>query len=172
MFKVLVLICLGIFSYANSLNVVNGEVKAHTEVFGDSKINPSTKDVKGELTMNDSIESLKGKIYFKTLSLISDTKDRDAHMYELLNSTKYDQISFNLLNVIKSDSGYEISGVLTLNGVSKSISSKSTIINENALINLKGDFAIKLTDFGMKPPKLLFLTVRDQIDINYDINIK
>lgn len=172
MFKVLMFICLGVFSYASSLNVVRGEVKAHTEVFGDSEINPSTIDVRGDLSKEDSIESLKGKIYFKTLSLISEKKDRDSNMYELLNVDKYNNISFNIKSISQVEDKYQINGDLTLNGVTKNISSLSTIINDEDKLKLDGNFSILLSNFGMKPPKLLFLTVRDQIDISYDLVIK
>ena len=84
MFKLLIILSLALFASASSLVVQKGEIKAHTEVFGDSEINPTTKDVKADLTMENSIESIKGKIYFETLTLISDKKSRDEHMYELL----------------------------------------------------------------------------------------
>ena len=51
MFKLLVILSLGLFANANNLTVQNGEIKAHTEVFGDSEINPSTKNVKADLTI-------------------------------------------------------------------------------------------------------------------------
>lgn len=172
MFKVLVFICLGIFSYANNLSITNGSVTAHTEVFGDSEINPSTKDIKGELSIDNSIESIKGKIYFDTLSLISDKKDRDANMYELLEVNNFNTISFEISSISKNEDKYEIDGVLTLHGVTKNVSSIATITNDNGTIILNGDFSILLSNFGMKPPTLLFLTVRDQIDINYNIEIK
>lgn len=172
MFKVLVFICLGIFSYANNLSITNGSVTAHTEVFGDSEINPSTKDIKGELSIDNSIESLKGKIYFDTLSLISDKKDRDANMYELLEVNNFNTISFEISSISKNEDKYKIDGILTLHGVTKDVSSIATITNDNGAMILNGDFSILLSNFGMKPPTLLFLTVRDQIDINYNIEIK
>lgn len=172
MFKVLVLLCLGIFSYASSLSVASGSIKAHTEVFGDSEINPTTTNVKGELSKDDSITSLKGKIYFDTLSLISDKKDRDANMYELLNATKFKTVSFNIDSISQLNEGYLISGTVTLNGVSNKVSTTSRIVEENGALKLNGGFSIKLTEYGMKPPTMFFLTVRDQIDITYNLELK
>jgi len=37
--------------YANNLSVVTAEIKGHTEVFGDSEINPTTKEVKANLKL-------------------------------------------------------------------------------------------------------------------------
>jgi polyisoprenoid-binding protein YceI len=172
MFKVLVLICLGLFASASSLSVSNGSIQAHTEVFGDSEINPTTKEVKGELSIGDAITSLKGKIYFDTLSLISSKKDRDLNMYELLNATKYKTISFNINHVLQEEDKYLINGTLTLNGIENKISTTSMIIEENGALKLDGGFSILLSEYGMKPPTMFFLTVRDQIDITYNLELK
>lgn len=168
MFKIILVLAFSLFAWAN-VTVQSGEIKAHTEVFGDSSIDPETKNVKGDLTIDKSVESIKGKIYFETLSLISDKKDRDENMYELLKADKIKTISFDITSITKTKDGYLINGNLNLNGVSKSISVKSTISEDKNLATLKGAFSIKLTQFGLEPPTLLFLTVRDQIDITYNI---
>ena len=172
MFKVLVLICLGLFASASSLSVSNGSIKAHTEVFGDSEINPTTKEVKGELSIGDTITSLKGKIYFDTLSLISSKKDRDSNMYELLNAQKFKTVSFDISSVSQLNDSYLINGTLTLNGISNKVSTTAKIIEENGILKLIGGFSILLTDYGMEPPTMFFLTVRDQIDITYNLELK
>jgi polyisoprenoid-binding protein YceI len=172
MFKLLLVLSLVLFANASNLSVQNGEIIAHTEVFGDSQINPTTKDVKADLTMNDSIESIKGKIYFDTLSLISDEKTRDEHMYELLNVEKYKTISCDIRSITKVGDDYELKGVLTLNGISKNLKAKVSVTQINNLISLKGNFSFNLTDFSMEPPKMIFLTVRNQIDISYNINLE
>ena len=172
MFKLLVILSLGLFASANNLTIQNGEIKAHTEVFGDSQINPTTKNIKTELTIEDSIESIKGKIYFETLSLISEKKDRDANMYTLLNAEKFKTISFDIRSITKTSEAYEIKGALTLNGITKNIKAKINIFEQNNEIILNGNFAFNLTDFSMEAPQMLFLTVRNRIDISYNISIK
>ncbi|MDD3055136.1 MAG: YceI family protein [Aliarcobacter sp.] len=171
MFKLLVILSLALFANANNLTVQNGEIKAHTEVFGDSEINPTTKSVKADLTMENSIESIKGKIYFETLTLISDKKSRDEHMYELLQVEKFKTISFDIKSITKNESDYEIKGALTLNGVTKNIKAKIIINQQNNQISLNGGFSFNLTDFNLEPPKMMFLTVRNQIDITYNISL-
>ena len=172
MYKLLVMLILALGVSANTLNIQNGEIIAHTEVFGDSQINPTTKVVKADLTMNDSIESIKGKIYFDTISLISDKKTRDEHMYELLKAEKFKTISFDIKSITKTDVDYEIKGVLTLNGVSKNIKAKISINNQNNQMLLTGGFSFNLTDFSLEPPTMMFVTVRNQIDISYNITLE
>lgn len=172
MFKLLIVLSLVLFANASNLSVQNGEIIAHTEVFGDSQINPSTKDVKADLTMNDSIESIKGKIYFDTISLISDKKTRDEHMYELLQAEKFKTITFDIRSITKVDMDYEIKGVLTLNGVQRNIKAKISINKQNNQILLSGGFSFNLTDFSLEPPTMMFLTVRNQTDISYNITLE
>ena len=173
MFKKIVLLIILSFSlYANNLSVVTGEIKSHTEVFGDSEINPTTKEVKANLIVENSLESIKGQIFFDTLSLVSEKKDRDAHMYELLNEPKFKTISFDIKNIVKNGINYDINGVLVLNGVSKDITVKSNISEQNNQILFDGGFSFNLTDFNLEPPTMFFLTVRNQIDVTYKIDFK
>ena len=172
MFKLLIVLSLVLFANASNLSVQKGEIIAHTEVFGDSEINPTTKDVKADLTMNDTIESIKGKIYFDTISLISDKKTRDEHMYELLQAEKFKTITFDIKSIVKTDVDYEIKGVLTLNGVQKNIKAKISINKQNNQLLLTGGFSFNLTDFSLEPPTMMFLTVRNQTDISYNITLE
>ena len=171
MFKLLVILSLALFANANNLTVQNGEIKAHTNVFGDSEINPTTKNVKSDLTIENGIESIKGKIYFDSLTLISEKKDRDTNMYKLLNVEKFKTISFDIKSITKNETDYEIKGALTLNGVTKNIKAKIIINQQNNEILLNGGFSFNLTDFNLEPPTMLFLTVRNQIDISYNISL-
>ncbi len=93
-------------------------------------------------------------------------------MYKLLNVDKFETISFDIKNIIKNEINYDISGVLTLNGISKDIIVKSDISEEKSNILLNGKFSFNLTDFNLEPPSMLFLKVRDQIDITYKIYLK
>ena len=173
MFKKIALalmLCAG--ANAANLTVTKGEITAHTEVLGDNEINPNTKSVRSSLTIDDKIESIKGQIFFDTLTLVSTKKDRDDHMYKLLNVEKYKTVSFDITSIVRNGLNYDISGILTLSGVSKNITVRSNIIEENGHISLDGGFSFNLTDFKLEPPTMFFLTVRNQIDITYKIDLK
>ena len=172
MSKILIILCLSLAAIASNLNIKKGEIIAHTEVFGDSQINPSTKEINTFLTIQKEVESIRGKIYFDTITLISQKRDRDSNMYELLNFQKYKNISFDISNIVKNENGYYINGDLTLNGITKNITTNGEIINNKDAILLKGGFSFNLTDFNLEPPTMFFLTVRNQIDISYNIQLK
>ena len=74
-----------------------------------------------------------------------------------------------LKEVKKEADGYHILGVLTLNNQIKAIDTKAEISEQNNLVKLKGGFSIKMTEFGIEPPTLLFLSVRDEVAITYDL---
>ena len=93
-------------------------------------------------------------------------------MYTLLNAEKFKTISFDVKSITKTSEAYEIKGALTLNGITKNIKAKINIIEQNNKITLNGGFSFNLTDFSMEPPKMLFLTVRNQIDISYNISLE
>jgi polyisoprenoid-binding protein YceI len=172
MFKILVMLSLGLAAIASNLSIQKGEIVAHTEVFGDSQINPTTKEINTFLTMQKDMESIRGKIYFDTISLISQKRDRDSNMYELLNFEKYKTISFDITSIVKNETSYDINGVLTLNGISKNITTKSEINENKDIVLINGGFSFNLTDFNLEPPTMFFLTVRNQIDITYNIELK
>ncbi|MGB5866635.1 MAG: YceI family protein [Arcobacteraceae bacterium] len=170
--KLLLILSLSLFAVANTLTFEKGEISAHTEIFGDSNINPSTKTISSTLQIDTTLESIKGKIMIDPLSLKSDKNGRDEHMYELLNTKTHPSIFFEITNIEKTKKYYKINGTLTLNGVSKNIVSFADIQEYRKDISIKGLFSINLTQFGMKPPSMFFVTVRDKIDINYKLSYK
>ncbi len=169
MYKVIVLLFLSLFVNADNLEFSNGEIKAHTEIFGDKEINPATKNITSKLIMDDFIESIRGYISIKYISLNSTNKRRDANMYELINTNIYPEISYTIKMISKQKGNYKIDGYLKLNGVTKDLTSIANIYSKNNDITLDGNFSIKLTDFNIKPPSMFFINVRDQIDIVYNL---
>lgn len=170
MFKLIVMALLAFSLNASELAFQNGFIQAHTEVFGDSSIEPATQKVSSSLQMQESIESLNGIITINTLDLKSNKEDRDSNMYELLQATLHPTISFEIIKVVKNEQNYTLVGNLMLNGITKLISTDATITQREEEINIFGQFPITLTSFGMEPPSMFFLTVRNQIDITYNLH--
>ena len=52
--KLFLIIFLSIFAFANNLNFEQGEILAHTEVFGDREINPKTQNISSTLSIDES----------------------------------------------------------------------------------------------------------------------
>jgi polyisoprenoid-binding protein YceI len=155
---------------AQDLSFKEGFIQAHTAVLGDSDINPKSSQITAKLSYDDTPESLKGDIAMELLSLKSDNEKRDEHMYEALKAKVNKEARFHLQSVKKQDDGYHLVGTLSLNNVTKPIDAKAQIVDADHRLSLKGDFRLKMTDFNIEPPTLLFLSVRDEVDVNYDLS--
>jgi len=158
-------------AYAKELSFKEGFIQAQTEILGDSNIAPKSSHIMTKLTMDESVESLKGTISLELLNLKSENEKRDAHMYETLRVKEHPSTSFKLKEVKKESDGYHLLGVLTLNNQTKAIDTKADINDQEALLKLQGGFSIKMSDFGIEPPTLLFLSVRDEVAITYDLTL-
>jgi polyisoprenoid-binding protein YceI len=158
-------------AYAKELSFKEGSIGAQTEILGDSNINPKTSQIVAKLSMDDAIESLKGDISLELLNLKSDNDKRDEHMYEALHVKAAPITTFKLKEVSKEADGYHLIGVLTLNKQTKEINTKADITDQSDLLKLKGGFSIKMSEFGIEPPTLLFLSVRDEVAIAYDLTL-
>jgi len=155
---------------ASNLAVVSASVKAHTKVFGDSTIDPMTTSLTSRLSMKAGIESIRGTVDVSVRLLKSDNENRDEHMTEAIESNKYPLATYTFKEVKKEGSEYKISGVLNFHGVKKPLNITADISEKDGKVLFKDKGSFKMSAYGVKPPKLLLLTVRDQVDL--DINVK
>ncbi|MDD4855249.1 MAG: YceI family protein [Sulfuricurvum sp.] len=159
--------------YAGNLSFESGAIKAHTEVFGDATIDPTAKRATSHLVMEATPLTLKGTIEVSMSDLISDNKKRDEHMQEALESDSFPKAVFDVKEVVaKGGNNYTLKGTMNLHGVTKPLSFDGTIIEEGGKVHIKTVSTMKMTDFGIKPIKMVFLTVRDQVDLTVDISLK
>ena len=170
--KLLFLLVVPFALFAQNLSLIDGNIKAHTEVFGDSTIDPQTKKISVDLSIDDTIESLQGKVLINALDLVSDNSDRDEHMYEAIGVKEFATIVFEIKKVIKVQDQYMLGGELTLHGVTKLLSVPVTFEKNGVDITLDSKFSILMSEYGIEPPTLLFLTVRDQVDIDVNLQLK
>lgn len=159
--------------YAGNLTFESGLIKAHTEVFGDKTIDPFTRKAVSHLTIEDAPATLRGTIEIGMNTLVSDNRKRDEHMQETLESSVFPKAVFEVKEVIpKGEGNYTLKGIMNLHGVSKAMSFEGTIAEEENKVRIKAAASMKMTDFGIEPPKMMFLTVRDQVDLNVDIALR
>lgn len=159
--------------YAGNLSYESGTIKAHTEVFGDSSIDPVAKKATSHLSMESTPSTLKGSIDVSMGDLFSDNKKRDEHMQEALESSLFPKAVFEVKEVVaKGGDNYTLKGAMNLHGVSKAMSFEGTITEEGSKVHIKAASVMKMSDFGIKPIKLMFLTVRDQVNLSVDVVLK
>lgn len=159
--------------FGGNLNLENGAINAHTEVFGDSAIEPSVNTISADLNIDgDDVESIKGVISFKIINFASSNSSRDEHMQEMFEMKKYPDISFEISKVSKQDNDYILDGIMNVHGVKKSLQIPVSIEKHQDKVTIRSNFMVKVTDYGMEPPSLLFFTVEDQVDVNATLNLK
>ncbi|WP_310438720.1 YceI family protein [Sulfuricurvum sp.] len=166
-------ILLAASAFAGNLAFESGSIKAHTEVFGDSTIDPTAKKATSHLSMDTAPATLRGTIEVSMSDLVSDNKKRDTNMQETLESSTFPKAVFEVKEVVaKGGDNVILKGSMTLHGVTKPMSFEGTLSEEASKVRIKAKSTMKMSDFGITPPKMVFLTVRDQVDLNVDISLK
>lgn len=159
--------------YAGNLSFESGVIKAHTEVFGDSSIDPVFKKATSHLSMGDLTTSLRGSMDVSIADFMSDNSKRDTNMHETMESDKFPKASFEIKEVIaKGGDNVILKGTLSMHGVTKPLSFEGSVNEEGSKVRIKAKSSMKMSDFGITPPKMVFLTVRDQVDLNVDVVLK
>ena len=104
-------------------------------------------------------------------SLKSEHKAMDKNTYKALNTNKYATISFTVEAAsIKpsGNSGYVLTtkGKLTISGVTKEILlTANGVVNPDKSISYTGSYKLKMTDYNVEPPSIMFGAIKTGNDI-------
>lgn len=125
-------------------------------------------------------EDPSGQVKIPVQKLSSGEKGLDKNMEKAMEAKKYPDITFHLTNVTLADSAvsdtgwtaFRTTGDLTIHGTTKSITMtvQGKQINEKQL-RFKGKKPVKMSDFGVKPPVLMFGAIKTDDTIVVDFNI-
>ena len=155
--------------------------KSSLIVFGTSNVHDweiETENPKGSILLDVTgkfqIQNL--KIVVQAESLKSGKRGMDKNTYKALNTDKFKTIEFQLVNADEiTDVGngnvkVKSKGDLTISGVTKRISLDFTLNLLNNTVSLVGEKTIKMTDYGIEPPKALFGTIKtgDEVKIKFN----
>jgi polyisoprenoid-binding protein YceI len=100
------------------------------------------------------------------------------HMRNALKVTENPTITFNLTNydVTKNADGISgtINGTLDLGGVKKPVSLQATGAPEGGMLHVNGVYELRMTDYGLKPPSLMFgrIKVGETVKVGFDLLLK
>lgn len=100
------------------------------------------------------------------------------HMKKALKVRDFPTISFRLATYDLKHGTDGISGTLvgtlTLGGVKKSINIPATGTIENGALHVLGSYEMKMTDYDLTPPSLMFgrIKVRDNVTVKFDLLLK
>ena len=166
--KKLLVLLLSLPLLAGSLQLQSGSIKAHADMMMDSGINPLNNNLSAEINIQDeNIQTLSGQFWIDLNSFASDKKDRDEHMYEALESLKFKLATFTIVSMDKTEEKdiYTINGKLNFHGKEKKLKAKANVICKDGTMILNARSMINMPDFGVKMPCLMFICVRDRVDL-------
>ena len=104
-------------------------------------------------------------------------KKMDKLTYEALDAENFSEMTFSLKSAtVHNENGAQvadISGLLTVKGVTKAVSFNATNPNNDG-ITWVGSMDMKMTDFEVSPPTALLgtLKTRDEITVEYNIRFQ
>ena len=123
---------------------------------------------------NEQIETL--NVTVEVLSIKSGKNLMDKLTYKALKADDYPNITFVFKKgeIIKEDAAHvdiKLIGDLMIAGVTKSVAVKTKINKQGKPIVLKGTHMLKMTDFGIDPPKALLGTIKTGDEITIEFNL-
>lgn len=131
-----------------------------------------------ELVVNNledaNIETLNVKV--QVFSIKSGKSIMDKLTYKALKADEYPVITFIFKKgeIVKEDPSFidvKLMGDLSIAGVTKNISVITKINKLGETIILKGVHKLKMTDFGISPPKALLGTIKTGDEITIEFNL-
>jgi polyisoprenoid-binding protein YceI len=122
-------------------------------------------------------ETGKGRVVLEAATLDTDIGVRNKKMRSLLETDRYPEIEFTLDSLESIDEKeipqgklhFVVRGQLIVRGVTQEIRSEVDIEFEEGRLHIRGNFPTKMTDFGINPPSILGLKVRDEVTVIFDL---
>jgi polyisoprenoid-binding protein YceI len=105
-------------------------------------------------------------------SLKSAHKAMDKNAYSALKVDKFKNIGFTLSSTSAQHEIFQCVGILSIAGVTKSISFDATCRQKDNSLRCTGSKAIKMSDFQVEAPSFMFGTVKTGNEITISFNIE
>ncbi|MCA1745369.1 MAG: YceI family protein [Bacteroidales bacterium] len=182
---ILLLLASSLFMVAHgqSIKVVPSESKISVE--GTSTIHDwemSTSAINGSASFSkegDHLEITGTKITLKATDLKSDNSGLDDKAHEALKAKKQPSITFTQTDKVSVKTNGNtftgtVRGNLTIAGETKAVSIPISGNTAQNKLKVNGKVSLKMTQFGMEPPRAMLGTIRagDEITVNFEVVLK
>ena len=110
-----------------------------------------------KISISIPVESFDGK-----------NENRDSNMLDVVEEFSYPNIEFEIDHFILEpiQNSYNVTGMLTFHGISNLIESKVDCNQNGAYLDCKSSFQIKLSNYKIIRPALLFIKIDDLVKID------
>ncbi len=184
---ILVLVLTSFVLQVQSLNMISVPQKSTIVVTGTSTLHGwemKLTEVQSSFNINkpdeSKIEISEGQVRFKTENLKSDNSGLNSKAYEALKTDKHPQVTFIqtgklTASIVNKKFKAKVRGNLTIAGTTKAVELdvEGEQLGEN-ILRIRGEKPMKMTDFGVTPPRAMLGTIRsgDDINIKFDITFQ
>ncbi|MGQ1946916.1 YceI family protein [Geofilum sp. OHC36d9] len=163
------------------LNCTKGDiVVAGTSTIHDWEMEANTFKASATMTLdNEGITTISNAVVtIITENLKSESSSMDDKAYEALKSEKFKTISFQQTSDIKTQTSRftaQVKGNMTIAGQTKPVLlNVSGHITGSKEINIAGTIKLKMTSFGVEPPKAMMGAIKsgDEVTIEFKTTFK
>ena len=134
------------------------------------------RDVACTVELSDDTVSSVIRVSARVRDFDSGNSSRDSHAMEAVGGMKFPKVEFASRSVRRDSAagvaGYIVAGDLTFHGVTRPVEFHVVPGEANDRITIRGTFIIRLSDYGVKPPGLLFVKVKDEMTLRIDLASK
>ncbi|MGB0777314.1 MAG: YceI family protein [Flavobacteriaceae bacterium] len=133
----------------------------------------NAEDIKGSLIMeNDELQVIEFQAIVEGIK--SGKSKMDKLAYKAFDYENNPNISFRAEEIDIDGENATLKGVLGIAGKSNEVSIPLKMTKNEAYLNFKGSYTLKMTDYGMTPPTAVFGTIKtgDEITVEFDLNYK
>jgi polyisoprenoid-binding protein YceI len=138
-----------------------------------------TDDVVGEFTADpaDLRGGVSGALRVNPAGLRTGVAGRDRDMWRTLVVGRYPEIRFTVDRVEasfpsiteRSDVVLTISGVMAIHGVERPMQFPGRVRLRDGRLWVRGEGRLRMSDFGIEPPRRFFLRVSDSMLVRFDV---
>lgn len=154
---------------AKTYEAVPGEsTLAYRLVHPMHKVHGVTKDFKCTVDLTADTVTSKIHVAADVKTFDSGNSNRDSHAMEVIQARKYPRVEFESDSVKKEGDKYRVAGNLTFHGVTRPVDFLVTPTFTPGKAEITGGFSVKLSDFKVERPSLLFVPTEDKLDIAFD----
>lgn len=136
------------------------------------KVKGVTREFTCKVDLSPDTLSSKVEVSADVKTFDSGNSNRDDHVLEAVKARKHPRVEFASDSVRKSDDGYRVFGKLTFAGTTRPVDFTVVPKHEGGKVRIAGSFTVKPTDYGVKPPSLMFISAEDKLDIRFDLVAK
>lgn len=133
------------------------------------KVRGVTRDFACAVELSEDTAASRVSVSADVKSFDSGNSNRDDHAMEAVKARKFPRVAFASDSVRKAGAAWRVYGKLTFAGQTRPVDFAVTERKEAGKVRVAGAFSIKLSEFGVKRPSLLFVPTEDKLDIAFDV---